>query len=152
MQTRFRIWPRVTFEPQAEAFSKAINRKCHNPFETPLLTLEWAWKAFICAYHAPTQSFGRFLPLFFPAWIHFVFVRPKQSPVAFWKASCYFWKVFSENFTDIFVRFVRFIVFNEIPFESVIAFHIFRHICLLTSGSANSSKTNGAKRLTSVNQ
>ena len=64
MQTRFRIWPRVTFEPQAEAFSKAINRKCHNPFEIPLLTLEWAWKAFICAYHAPTQSFGRFLPPF----------------------------------------------------------------------------------------
>ena len=45
-----------------------------------------------------------------------------------------------------------FIVFNVIPYSSDIAFHIFRHICLLTSGSVSSSKTNGAKWLTSVNQ
>ena len=88
--------------------------------------------------------------------IHFVFVQSsypifstKQSHVSFWKASCYFWKVLSENFTDMFVRLI---VFNEIPYLSDIAFHIFRHICLLTSGSVNSSKTNGAKLLTSVNQ
>ena len=52
--------------------------------------------------------------------IHFVFVQSsypifstKQSHVSFWKASCYFWKVLSENFTDMFVRFI---VFNEIPY------------------------------------
>ena len=44
--------------------------------------------------------------------IHFVFVQSsyrtfstKQSHVSFWKASCYFWKVLSENFIDVFVCF-----------------------------------------------
>ena len=76
--------------------------------------------------------------------IHFEFVQSsypifstKQSYISFWKASCYFWKVLSENFTDMFVRFI---VFNEIPYYSDIPFHIFRHICLLTSGSVNSKK------------
>ena len=41
-----------------------------------------------------------------------VIAIPFHGP--FWKASCYFWKVLlSKNFTDMFVRFI---VFNEIPY------------------------------------